>query len=200
MERNFIYEIPGNLSEKLCKEIIDSFEKDPSKRLGGVGPFCEVIPDIKKSTDLMISDLQTEKWRAIDKILCSKLRKGIREYYNYLINSYRDFKNNTSLFGFCDNMSDVGYQIQRTDEGGEYIWHNDFMLGESSSNSRHLTFIWYLNTIEDDQGGKTQFIDGTRIKPEMGKLIFFPSTWTCVHSGEILKYGKKYIVTGWLYA
>ena len=198
MERNFIYEIPGNLSEKLCKKIIDKYEKDPRKRNGGVGTDCEVNLSVKRSIDLSISD-KREIWGDIDKILCSKLEDGIREYYNYMTNSCRHVENNKTLFGFLENVYDVGYQIQRTDTGGEYVWHNDYMV-EKDLTSRFLTFIWYLNTIEDDQGGKTQFIDGTNIKPETGKLVIFPATWTCFHRGEILKYGKKYIVTGWLYA
>ena len=30
------------------------------------------------------------------------------------------------------------------------------------------------------------------------KTLIWPAEWTHAHSGEILKFGKKYIITGWM--
>ena len=87
---------------------------------------------------------------------------------------------------------------------GLYEWHNDFhLLGTSigdaddkSGTCRILTYLFYLNTI--DEGGETEFIDGTKIKPEKGKLLIFPATWPYVHKGNMPVSSNKYIVTGWL--
>ena len=58
--------------------------------------------------------------------------------------------------------------------------------------------IWYLNDVKD--GGYTEFIDGTRIQPEAGKLIIFPSTWDFLHRGVSPKTETKYLCTGWVHA
>ena len=62
---------------------------------------------------------------------------------------------------------------------------------------RKLTFIWYLNDIKD--GGYTEFIDGTKIKPEVGKLVIFPASWEFLHRGVPPKSEDKYLCTGWVH-
>ena len=39
---------------------------------------------------------------------------------------------------------------------------------------------------------------GIKIKPEIGKTLIWPAEWTHAHTGEILKGGTKYIITGWM--
>ena len=40
---------------------------------------------------------------------------------------------------------------------------------------------------------------GIKVKPEIGKTLIWPAEWTHAHTGEVLKSGTKYIVTGWLH-
>ena len=65
--------------------------------------------------------------------------------------------------------------------------------------SRIFTFMWYLNTIEEKDEGYTEFVDGTKIQPVAGRLIFFPATWTFLHRGYPPKV-KKYLCNGWIHA
>jgi hypothetical protein len=37
------------------------------------------------------------------------------------------------------------------------------------------------------------------VKPEAGKLLFFPATWTYPHRGMMPISNDKYIITGWIY-
>ena len=37
------------------------------------------------------------------------------------------------------------------------------------------------------------------IYKEIGKTLIWPAEWTHAHTGEVLKGGTKYIVTGWLH-
>jgi hypothetical protein len=48
------------------------------------------------------------------------------------------------------------------------------------------------------EGGETEFVDGTLIKPERGKLIIFPAYWNYHHQGRPPISNTKYIVTGWI--
>ena len=63
---------------------------------------------------------------------------------------------------------------------------------------RHITFIWYLNDVND--GGETAFDGIYKIRPKSGKLVLFPASWTYPHCGKMPLSSDKYIITGWIYA
>jgi Rps23 Pro-64 3,4-dihydroxylase Tpa1-like proline 4-hydroxylase len=65
--------------------------------------------------------------------------------------------------------------IQKYDKNkGKYVYHDDGAIDILSKNYRVITYLWYLNDVE--QGGETEFFGGDlKIKPETGKLLFFPS-------------------------
>lgn len=176
---DFTLEKRNVLSNEICQEIIRRFELDARKEPGTTAGGYH--PEIKKSTDLMISALP--EWKDIDKILFESLRPCIKEYtekYDIL-----------ASFNFMDN----GYQIQRTLPGESYTWHSD--VGGPSNLGKQATFIWYLNDVEE---GETElFYYGVKVKPETGKLFMFPSFWTHTHRGNEPK-NPKYIATGWLWA
>ena len=49
------------------------------------------------------------------------------------------------------------------------------------------------------RGAENLYNEVLKIKPETGKTIIWPAEWTHAHTGEILKSGKKYIITGWMH-
>ena len=69
----------------------------------------------------------------------------------------------------------------------------------SGGATRIFTFMWYLNTIKEEDEGYTEFADGTRLQPERGTLVMFPATWTFLHRGFPPKV-RKYICNGWIFA
>ena len=80
---------------------------------------------------------------------------------------------------------------------GKYVYHDDFTVEYSEKRYRVITFLWYLNSIEE--GGQTEFWGDFRIKPEKGKLLLFPACWSFPHRGIMPISDNKYIITGWLY-
>ena len=196
----YIYTIRNNLSSETCNDIIDRFEKDDNKKPGRVGTGV-VRTDVKTSTDLSIS-IESE-WEDIDKLLFEKLKEGFDKYYDYILNtviaqsvSPDDMDNfKTLLYNLLKRQHhDDGYQIQRIEKGQYYIWHSDMF----NAKGRVIAFIWYLNSIDAQDGGSTDFL-GKRIQPREGDLIFFPATWTYFHTGRpVLGDKAKYIVTGFL--
>lgn len=196
MDTGFVLEIQNNLSKNACDKIIQQFEDDPRK-MDGVFGMGQVDKNVKTSVDLALNRVSHEsQWKWVDELLSRKLSEGIRKYTNHVSKKYCYFSPNTCI-SFLNCMYDTGYQIQRTDPGGFYKWHTDFSM--TNTNVRAVTFIWYLNTLEIEQEGATELIDGTKIRPEAGKLLLFPATWTGIHRGGVLKSGKKYIITGWLH-
>ncbi len=180
MKLNDYFFIKRNvLDEDFCKHCIDKFNKD-DKRYEGV-VHGGVYPDVKRSTDLTISD--NDNWKEEDNIFCTTLTSSLDEYLRWLPDHHRE------VIPF---PQDTGYQIQRTDPGGFYHWHHD------QWRNRRITFIWYLNDIVED--GYTEFSTGYKVQPETGKLLMFPALWPWVHRGFPPKSEVKYICTGWLYA
>jgi len=99
---------------------------------------------------------------------------------------------------FNEFLTFENIQIQKyTKSKGRYIYHNDFTCDWNTKKFRVITFLWYLNTIEN--GGETEFWTTHKVKPEAGKLLLFPATWTYPHRGMIPVSDNKYIMTGWIY-
>ena len=172
------------LSPQFCSHLINKFEEDKSKHPGVT--YGGHNPGIKQSTDLLISfGPHADNWKAEDDELSESLKNAIVKYKEHI---------ETTLKGmfFNDKMFDIGHQMQRTCPGGFYDWHND------ASDSRQLTYIWYLNDVKGGDG-YTEFCDGTRVYPRAGRMVLFPADWLHVHRGVTPKKELKYIVTGWLY-
>ena len=179
---DFIYIQKDALPRSFCNNVIQKFELDDRKRQGQVGSGVRL--EIKRSCDLSITG--KEDWISYDEAFFKSLNNALKEYLKFIPQEFIQFK---ALSRFED---DTGYQIQKTQPGDYYIWHHD------QTKTRLVTFIWYLNDVKD--GGYTEFIDGTRIQPEAGKLIIFPATWDFLHRGVSPKTETKYICTGWVHA
>ena len=175
---DFIWIKRNELSEEFCQHCIEKFEKDENKHQGLVR--SGVCLDTKVSTDLKISD--SDNWKEEDKIFFNSLTSHIETY----------IENVPYANEVVPNPKDTGYNIQRTDPGGFYTWHQD------QWKDRRITFIWYLNDVTED--GYTEFSTGYKVQPEPGKLLLFPALWPWVHRGFPPKSEVKYICTGWLYS
>ena len=182
---DFVYTRKNQLSKSFCKNLIDKFEKDDRKKQGIVGGGLRT--DIKRSTDLSITHVSG--YEEEDKIFYENLNKNIINYEKTRGKIYHKFILEETA---TQKVEDSGYQIQRTKPGEYYVWHHD----QASFRSRRLTYIWYLNDIDD--GGYTEFNTGLRIQPEVGKIMIFPALWPWMHRGYPPKTETKYIVTGWL--
>ena len=196
---DLIISYPNVLGDDVCDEIISSFEADTRKGVGTTGSGYS--PDVKQSTDLHISCL--EDWGTIDNTIFERFSPYVKKYNNFLLDKIKFIPK---------DVSDSGYQVQKTIPGGFYDWHNDYstkvnqskILGTASSidiKSRYATYIFYLNDVTNDMGGRTKFYFGDEITitPKKDTLLIFPASTLYTHCGESLISGEKYIMTGWLY-
>ena len=187
----FIYQMRGELDKAFCSHVIDKFEKDSDKYQGFVGSNINgrmVNLDIKQSLDLKIT--HNANWEEENKIFYNSFKSSLNKYCDHLSDNMKDIP---ILYG--NAFYDTGYQVQKTSPGGFYTWHHDF--ASEAEGYRVITVIWYLNDVIEE--GYTEFMDGTRVQPELGKVLLFPSTWNFVHRGFPPKSENKYICTGWLY-
>jgi len=173
----------NNLTKEFCNHVIRKFEKDDDKRPGLSGQGINI--KLKDSTDLMIS---SDRWEDEDEFFYKALSHPLNNYLNNCVYPRFDPPHLDTY--------DTGYQIQKTTplQIG-YDWHHDGFADNKAQ--RIVTYLWYLNTVDEE--GTTEFIDGTKIKPEQGKLILFPSFWTHIHKGNPPKKINKYICTGWVW-
>ena len=188
---NLIQVFENSISSRVCDNLIHKFENNIDNKkgttIGGYNPIY------KKTMDLNFGPHENTHLLEIYNLLNSKL--------NYYVNEY---KNNTNFQLPTNFITQYHMMMKYLKNDGLYRFHNDFhLLGTSegdkndkSGSCRILTYLFYLNTI--DEGGETEFVDGTKIKPEKGKLLIFPATWAYVHKGNMPLSSNKYIVTGWL--
>jgi len=187
----FIYECEDVFPVDFCNRVIDKFEKSNLKFKGVVGMG---IDDIKKSTDLRIYD--EPEWVEEEKYFRDMIRKAVKKYETFLLKMDVDDEVKKEMSDILTNSHVCSPQIQRTKPGEYYHWHHDQPLEPPNWNL--YTYIIYLNDIEKDSGGTTEFSCGKSIQPKAGKIIFFPCTWTYFHRGKTLEKGVKYIATNFM--
>jgi Rps23 Pro-64 3,4-dihydroxylase Tpa1-like proline 4-hydroxylase len=204
MENNYFYINKNSISKELSKIIINMFESDKNKYQGVT--FGGLNKNIKDTEDLLIPNTPDksgfDKWKKIQMFLEKELAKNTKEYVKILdniVNMNHEKENTDSEYKtFSNLLSNELFMIQRyTKQKGRYIYHNDFHSDFEKKKYRIITYLWYLNTIEE--GGETEFWGTHTIKPEAGKLLLFPASWTFPHRGKMPLSDDKYIITGWLY-
>ena len=187
----FIYECDDVFSVDFCNRVIDKFEKSPLKRTGTTG--FATINKKKKSTDIRIYG--EPEWVEEEKYFHDMIRKAMKKYETFLLKMDVDDQVKKSMSDILIESHVYPPQIQRTEPNEYYHWHHD---QSRNSNWKLFTYIIYLNDVEEDSGGTTEFSCGKNIQPKAGKIIFFPSTWTYFHRGKTLEKGIKYIATNGL--
>ncbi len=191
----------NSLNKELCQDIINLYE-DNSNKYDGVTQGG-LNKQIKNTLDLEINNNDI-RWKPIIEILEAELDKNVKEYIMNIetpinetqeSNDTKDIKYQTLGKNFLIRHT---FLMQKYKKGeGKYIYHHDFCCNWKEYRYRVITFLWYLNSIEN--GGETEIWNSHLVKPESGKLLLFPSCWTFPHRGKMPLSDNKYIITGWLY-
>jgi hypothetical protein len=88
------------------------------------------------------------------------------------------------------------FRVKRYNTGGEDRFDTHVDVLDYSSARRFLSFLFYLNDVEE--GGKTVFND-LQITPKKGTLLMFPPLWMYPHYGEPPISNSKYIMSTYLH-
>jgi hypothetical protein len=183
----FIYLNETSLSPELCKDIIILYENERFGKYPGV-TGSGYNPEIKNALDFIIPN--NDSWCRVRNFLIGELHRNLKLYLEYL-------KTNFNIIIKEELFQETFLMHKYTKNQGKYIYHNDFNIEWKTKSHRIITYLWYLNSI--DEGGETEILGNIKIKPKDGKLLIFPATWTYAHSGKIPISDNKYIITGWLY-
>jgi len=190
---NFVLEIPNFLSKDLCEEIIDRFEKSDRKTKGSYScwSFNKLVTKNKYNEQLNI--IKYSEWKDVEEKIKPYIQKAIDAYYFHIFKNY-DYDNqewhpmDRILKRAC---YDWGYLIHKIKKGDRYEWHLDGLPRDTE----FMQMIIYLNTVT--KGGRTFLVskEHSGVKPETGKLLVFPCSWTFPHSGEEVGNDAKYIIS-----
>jgi hypothetical protein len=172
----------------LFKKIIDFFEKN--KSLHNQGSIDKGVNlSEKKTTDLTIDPID----------LREKNYLIFNDYFNELFNCYNDYKEQWPFLDVNIQTLDIpSFNIQRYLPGDHF---SKIHTERSSTSTSHRVFAWmtYLNDLDKNSGGSTKFEHfDISFEPKKGKTLIWPAEWTHAHSGDIIKSGVKYIITGWM--
>ncbi len=193
----YVYQNPNSIPNETCDIIIAYFEEEEGRYKGVTSQGLN--EDVKNTMDFVIPNQSEEetKWTKICEILTCQLQENITEYMKSL-KSHPNFLSDDYRFLYAKYLSEDNYQIQKYKKGdGKYVYHEDSSIDWERQRYRVITFLWYLNDIEE--GGETEILGDILVKPERGKLLLFPACWTFPHRGKIPISSDKYIITGWFY-
>tara|TARA_B110000240_G_scaffold183480_1_gene217228 strand:+ start:340 stop:978 length:639 start_codon:yes stop_codon:yes gene_type:complete len=188
-----IFEMKNVFTVEECQAFIDHHKNSSNKTPGLVNSpdgTAIVVENVKKTTDVIMQydrsdDHPTSK-------LIFTYNKGIDKVRSEYTNHVRTI-NRSCGFGYLNPGFYTAPQIQRTDKGGIFNWHSDYT---PDSQDRRLAIIAYLNDIDEENGGSTEFNSGRKVQPERGKVIMFPATFLHLHTGNTILNGpSKYIAT-----
>ena len=192
----FIYECEDVFPVSFCNRVIEKFEKNDLKFMGITGSAKNSYSkhSKKQSTDLRIYD--EPEWVEEENYFHVMIRKAMKNYKTFLLKMDVDDEVKEQMSQALKNSHIHPPQIQRTEPGQYYHWHQDQDV--LPPNWQLFTYLIYLNDVEKDSGGTTEFSCGKTIQPKAGKIVFFPCTWTYFHRGKTLEKGIKYIATAGL--
>lgn len=179
--------------ENYCRHLMEEFENLTKFGAGYNRQQSDKSPkhekdDLQISLNMGVHALKDfDNQRTIDMFF-----KGLQHCYDHYTEKFSILKS--------AKISSHSMKMQRTDPGGGYhLWHAEQF--DKTHCERVLVFMLYLNTLNEDEGGETEFLyQRLRLKPEENTMIIWPAAYTHTHRGNtVLGNQSKYIVTGWFY-
>ncbi|AAZ58307.1 hypothetical protein PMN2A_0816 [Prochlorococcus marinus str. NATL2A] len=170
----------------LCDDLIEYFESNKANQKKG----------------LTGSGLNTNKKDSFDIVIRPKeiilpRNEVFKKYFEKLFECHSDY---ISQWPFINNLCqkyEIGsFNLQRYTPGQHFKEIHTERTGIGTLH-RVFVFMTYLNDVKE--GGSTYFSHyDLEIEPRKGLTLIWPAEWTHAHRGNILKAGKKYIITGWI--
>lgn len=190
---NFIGMYDNVFPDGYCRHMIDEFERFNSRGMCLNRKQSENANKVHKNdTHLFLNMRNHQPDRFQDK-------SSERIFFNHLQTCFDDYVEEYDILKNCD-LRCTSIKMQKTVPGaGYHVWHAE--QGNVASQNRGLVYSVYLNTLDEDGAGETEFLyQQLRIPPKENTLIIWPAAFTHAHRGNVV-FGNtpKYIITGWFY-
>lgn len=183
----FVEEFPDAVSKDLCAKFISAFEGDPARKPSRVIVQGRPVGhDFRSGTQLAINR-QNPAWEELFMAVVPALRATMENY----MAMHRGLRELVDSEGLDCTLP----MIERVDPGQGFDWHYD---ATRSVTDRVAAGLLYLKTVTE--GGETEFVDGRKVKPDVGKIVIFPPYWTHLHRGVTPTRETKYVLSYfWIY-
>jgi hypothetical protein len=189
----FIAQYTDVYPEGYCQHLISEFERLVNGGAGvtrqrGEGADRHYKDDMQLSLNIKVHPTTNFDGKDAVDLFFDGLQKCYEEYTN----EYSVLKDG--------KIRGSHMKMQRTSPGGGYhVWHGE--QGNNARAERVLVYMLYLNTLEPDAAGETEFLyQQKRLRPQENTMILWPAAYTHAHRGNVVHGDKdKYIVTGWFY-
>lgn len=190
---NFIGMYDNVFPDGYCRHMIDEFERLNSRGMCLNRKQSENANKVKKNDIHLFLNLKNHQPdRFQDK-------SSERIFFNRLQTCFDDYVEEYDILKGVD-LRCTSIKMQKTVPGaGYHVWHAE--QGNVASQNRGLVYSVYLNTLDEDGAGETEFLyQQLRIPPKENTLIIWPAAFTHAHRGNVV-FGNtpKYIITGWFY-
>lgn len=184
--------------EGFCEHIVNEFEYAINSGQAYTRQQTENAPKMYKDDHQLLYDGRFNIFKAFEKNghsvkVYDGFFGGLTDCMSRYLEEYSQLREYNLRAFHC--------KLQRTSPGGGYhIWHSEDN-GFATAGPRILTYMLYLNTLENDEGGETEFLyQKLRIKPEKNTMLIWPAHYTHVHrGGMVLGKNYKYVATGWFF-
>ena len=193
MYEDFIGIYDDVLPEGVCSHLITEFNRLKHECVGSNRQQSEdALRHVKDDYQIFVNMRNYN-------ILPFKEENSVDLFFNGLQQCYDKYTEEYSVLR-SGKISGNTMKMQRTDPGGGYhIWHSEQGGGDHAS--RVLVYMLYLNTLDENCAGETEFLyQQKRYRPIENRLIIWPAAFTHAHRGNTV-FGdqSKYIITGWFY-
>jgi len=190
---NFIGMYSDVFPDYYCQHMISEFERVLEKGSCGNRQNTEGVAKTKKQDEFYFLNLRNHCLSNFNNESTSNI------FFNGLQNCFDEYANEYDILKDC-NLRCTSVKMQKTLPGsGYHIWHTE--QGNGDSANRGLVYILYLNDLDPDAAGETEFLyQRLRIPPKENSLVIWPAAFTHTHRGNVVHSDKpKYIITGWFY-
>lgn len=192
--KDFIGFYSNVFPEGYCAHLISEFERFAQNGVGSDRQKAEgTLRHIKDDHQIFINMRNHNMVPFNDTSPADIFFDGLQKCYDAYSEQY-------SILKDSGNIRATVMKMQRTTPGGGYhIWHGE--QGPGVNAGRVVVYMLYLNTLEENQNGETEFIyQEAKIRPQENVMILWPAAYTHAHRGNpVYNNGAKYIVTGWFY-
>jgi hypothetical protein len=190
---NFIGMYDGVFPDCYCQHMIYEFERILRSGHCGNRQLSEGAKKTSKQDEFYFLNLKNHIFSDFNDQSCLKIFwDGLQKCFDDYAEEY-DILKDANLK--CSNV-----KMQKTSPGGGYhVWHSE--QGNGDMANRCLVYMIYLNNLDEDSAGETEFLyQRLRIPPKENTMIIWPASFTHTHRGNLV-HGDiaKYVITGWFY-
>lgn len=190
---DFLEAYPNAFSKEWCDDVIRHFDFCESQNNLTVYRSDSAVSD----TQLFFADASAFENEKSDEFELRGLhRRFADEFFDTTAKVTQKYAEKYNILRGMGPHTIFDVKIQKVRPGEGFTqWH--FEHGDVSTCRRFLTFMVYLNDIEE--GGETDFLyQKKRFRPKAGTMLVWPAGFTHTHRGNKPNNETKYIITTWM--